>query len=205
MQQNSLRLFCSGPTSGRPLVNQLMPVLTDFHCTRFQTSIFYLRSSGQRVSRKRFSIQSSSDFRNLDQSFIGAARRADASGSKSTLELNLVDDKKSQTKPTKSVKSKKGDIKGSVKFVPVSADVPHGEQRLVVQATSRGRAGKTVTVISGLQLTEVSLQSLAKQLKALLGTGGAVKDGNVEIQGNHAAKLTEELTKMGFKAVKSGK
>lgn len=56
------------------------------------------------------------------------------------------------------------------------------EQSPRVQATKRGRGGKTVTVVAGLKLKPESLESLAKQLKALCGAGGAVKEGCVEIQ-----------------------
>lgn len=88
---------------------------------------------------------------------------------------------------------------------PSLVDAPVSEQNPKVEASRRGRAGKTVTVISGLQLREETLQNLAKKLKTFLGTGGAVKDGNIEIQGDHSMKLVGELNKLGYKATKSGK
>lgn len=81
---------------------------------------------------------------------------------------------------------------------------PQQQRAVIVQATKRGRGGKTVTVISGLQLGKDGLDALAKQLKAQLGTGGAVKGGEIEIQGDHALKLTEELKRQGYNAKKSG-
>lgn len=89
---------------------------------------------------------------------------------------------------------------------PVSlVDVKPEEQELVVEATKRGRGGKTVTLIKGLQLRAESLESLCKRLKVKMGSGGAVKDGEIEIQGDLSAKLVEELLKLGYKAKKSGR
>ncbi|XP_024381465.1 uncharacterized protein [Physcomitrium patens] len=84
-------------------------------------------------------------------------------------------------------------------------DVRPEQQNLIVEATKRGRGGKTVTLIKGLQLQEESLEALCKTLKTKMGSGGAVKEGEIEIQGNHSAKLVEELLKMGYKAKKSGR
>lgn len=61
-------------------------------------------------------------------------------------------------------------------------DVKPEQQNLIVEATKRGRGGKTVTVIKGLQLRTESLESLCKSLKVKMGSGGAVKDGEIEIQ-----------------------
>ena len=61
-------------------------------------------------------------------------------------------------------------------------DVKPEQQNLIVQATRRGRGGKTVTVIKGLQLRVESLEALCKRLKVTMGSGGAVKDGEIEIQ-----------------------
>ncbi|KAG0612017.1 hypothetical protein M758_7G184200 [Ceratodon purpureus] len=89
---------------------------------------------------------------------------------------------------------------------PVSqVDVKPEQQSLIVEATKRGRGGKTVTVIKGLQLRVESLEALCKSLKVKMGSGGAVKDGEIEIQGDHTAKLVEELLKLGYMAKKSGR
>lgn len=61
-------------------------------------------------------------------------------------------------------------------------DAPVEEQSPRVQATKRGRGGKTVSVVAGLKLKPDSLDALTKQLKVLCGAGGGVKDGCVEIQ-----------------------
>jgi translation initiation factor 1 len=67
-----------------------------------------------------------------------------------------------------------------------------------------GRAGKGVTVITGLPLAEPQLQELATRLKKLCGAGGAVRDGVIEIQGEHRDRLVEELRKLGLEARRAG-
>ena len=67
-----------------------------------------------------------------------------------------------------------------------------------------GRGGKGVSVISGLPLNEPALEALATQLKKTCGAGGAVKDGRIEIQGDHRDKLVAELIKLGYDAKRSG-
>ncbi|MBF2971966.1 stress response translation initiation inhibitor YciH, partial [Pseudomonas aeruginosa] len=69
---------------------------------------------------------------------------------------------------------------------------------------TKGRGGKTVTTISGLPLAGDALKELASALKRRCGTGGSLKDGVVEIQGEHVELLIDELLKRGFKAKKSG-
>ncbi|OKH51705.1 translation initiation factor [Calothrix sp. HK-06] len=83
-------------------------------------------------------------------------------------------------------------------------ELPPEKQNLRVQATRAGRKGKTVTVITGFQAKPETLQALLKQLKTQCGTGGALKDSEIEIQGEHKQKLLEILTKMGYKAKISG-
>jgi translation initiation factor 1 len=67
-----------------------------------------------------------------------------------------------------------------------------------------GRAGKGVSVVSGLPLGAADLEALATRLKKLCGAGGAVKDGNIEIQGDHRDRLVAELQKLGYDARRSG-
>ncbi len=83
-------------------------------------------------------------------------------------------------------------------------DLPPGQQHLRVQASKKGRKGKTVTVISGFQHSPDSLGTLAKQLKAQCGTGGTVKDDTIEIQGDHAQKLVDLLASKGYQVKRSG-
>lgn len=82
--------------------------------------------------------------------------------------------------------------------------VPAGDGIARVRRETKGRGGKTVTAVSGVPLAEDALKELASALKRRCGTGGALKDGVIEIQGDHVELLLEELAKRGFKAKKSG-
>ncbi|MBW2233156.1 MAG: translation initiation factor Sui1 [Deltaproteobacteria bacterium] len=73
-----------------------------------------------------------------------------------------------------------------------------------VGRTSKGRGGKTVTLVTGIQLPPDELSSLAKLLKRRCGTGGAVKDEVIEIQGDQRDVVVEELEGRGFKVKRSG-
>jgi len=69
---------------------------------------------------------------------------------------------------------------------------------------TKGRAGKGVTVITGLPLAAAVLEALATQLKKKCGSGGTVKEGVIEIQGDHRDALVAELVRLGYAAKRSG-
>ena len=69
---------------------------------------------------------------------------------------------------------------------------------------TKGRKGKGVSLVTGLQLQNLDLARLAKRLKAKCGSGGTVKNGVIEIQGDHRDLLVEELRKEGFTVKRSG-
>jgi translation initiation factor 1 len=73
-----------------------------------------------------------------------------------------------------------------------------------VSRETQGRKGKGVTVITGLGLGSAELQALATDLKKRCGSGGAVENGRIEIQGDHRDRLVEELTRRGWKAKRAG-
>lgn len=73
-----------------------------------------------------------------------------------------------------------------------------------VMRDRKGRGGKTVTVIDGVMGSEAELTTLAQQLKKLCGSGGTVKDGNIEIQGDHCDKVQAKLTELGYKVKRAG-
>lgn len=73
-----------------------------------------------------------------------------------------------------------------------------------VSRESKGRGGKTVTIVSGLTLDDAKLQELSKRLKQVCGTGGTVKDGKIEIQGDQCDRVLAELQNRGYKAKRSG-
>jgi len=84
------------------------------------------------------------------------------------------------------------------------APAPPGKARVSVGREIAGRAGKGVTVIRGLPYDETRLAELAAHLKRLCGAGGAVKNGVIEIQGEHRDRVVAELGKLGLEAKRSG-
>jgi translation initiation factor 1 len=73
-----------------------------------------------------------------------------------------------------------------------------------VRREVKGRRGKTVTTLSGLPLPEEDLRELAAELKRRCGTGGSVKQGVIEIQGDHRDVLIGELESRGFHVKRAG-
>ncbi len=81
---------------------------------------------------------------------------------------------------------------------------PVGDGNVRVRPEKKGRGGKAVTVISGLPLAGNDLKAYAKKLKKRCGGGGAVKDGNVELQGDHVDVMVTYLLQEGYSAKRSG-
>lgn len=73
-----------------------------------------------------------------------------------------------------------------------------------ISRETKGRGGKAVTVVRGLALDADSLEKMAKQLKAACGSGGTVKDGVVEVQGDHCDKVVALLLARGLKVKRAG-
>ena len=69
---------------------------------------------------------------------------------------------------------------------------------------TKGRRGRGVTIISDLPVDENGLVELATKLKTRLGTGGAVKDGRIEIQGDHRDRIVAELEGLGYRVKRAG-
>ena len=68
----------------------------------------------------------------------------------------------------------------------------------------KGRAGKGVTTVTGLPLPLGEVEEMATRLKKRCGSGGTVRDGVIEIQGDHRDVIVAELVKLGWPAKKSG-
>lgn len=79
-----------------------------------------------------------------------------------------------------------------------------GDGIVRIRRETKGRGGKTVTTVSGITLAEEALKELTTALKRRCGTGGTLKQGTIEIQGDHVEILLLELTHKGFKVKKSG-
>lgn len=73
-----------------------------------------------------------------------------------------------------------------------------------IRRETKGRKGKGVTTLGGFDLNSAELKALAKQLKQLCSTGGTVKNGTIEIQGDHRDKLKVALEQRGYRVVLAG-
>ena len=71
-------------------------------------------------------------------------------------------------------------------------------QTVRISLDTKGRKGKTVTIVSGLHHNPTTMKEIARNLKERCGTGGTVKEGNIELQGDQRARVTRELQKMNY-------
>ena len=88
---------------------------------------------------------------------------------------------------------------GLPKELCVCEVIAREQQEIKIFAVKR-RYGKTVTIIEGINPSEIDIDDLAKQLKTRCASGGTVKDGNIELQGDHKRKVKIVLEDLGFKA-----
>ena len=86
----------------------------------------------------------------------------------------------------------------------MAAPAQNGNDVVRVSLQTKGRGGKSVTQIKGLALDGVALALLGKQLRTACGAGGTVKDGVIEVQGDHCARLMQALEKHGHRAKRAG-
>ncbi|MBQ5946857.1 translation initiation factor Sui1 [Massilia sp. ST3] len=82
--------------------------------------------------------------------------------------------------------------------------VPTGNGVVRVSRQTKGRGGKSVTLVKGLALDAAALALLGKQLRTACGAGGTVKDGVIEIQGDHCDLVMETLRKHGHQPKRAG-
>lgn len=85
-----------------------------------------------------------------------------------------------------------------------AASRPRGDGVVRVGRESKGRGGKTVTVVRDAALNASELATLGKSLKNACGSGGTVKDGVIEVQGDHCQRVIDYLTKAGFTVKRVG-
>ncbi|MFA0222698.1 stress response translation initiation inhibitor YciH [Vibrio splendidus] len=81
---------------------------------------------------------------------------------------------------------------------------PKGDGIVRIQKETKGRKGKGVSIVTGLDLDDAPLKLMAAELKKVCGCGGSVKDGNIEIQGDARDKLKAHLEKKGYKVKFAG-
>jgi translation initiation factor 1 len=67
-----------------------------------------------------------------------------------------------------------------------------------ISLDTKGRQGKSVTLVSGLQHNPATMKEIARILKEYCGTGGTVKEGNIELQGDQRLRVSEKLQKMNY-------
>jgi translation initiation factor 1 len=79
-----------------------------------------------------------------------------------------------------------------------------GDGNVKVRRETKGRGGKTVTTVSGLALNADEMKALLSELKRRHGGGGAIKDGVIELQGDHCDSVIEQLAKRGIRAKRAG-
>ena len=85
-----------------------------------------------------------------------------------------------------------------------SRSLPPQQQTAYLHRESGGRGGKVVSIVKNLIVTEDELKALAKRLKQECGSGGTVKDGMIEIQGEHRQRMAAVLQKLGYKVKIAG-
>ena len=88
-------------------------------------------------------------------------------------------------------------LTGLPKDLGIWENIAKSDQRIRVKEEKR-KFGKIITVISGMNSKEIDIKDIAKKLKSKFACGGTVKDNIIELQGSHAAKVKQELIKLGF-------
>jgi len=85
--------------------------------------------------------------------------------------------------------------------IPVSQDLTHdGKGKTVHLALdTHGRKGKIVTIVSGLQHNPSTMEDIARALKQFCGTGGTVKEGTIELQGDQRLRAAEKMKEMNYR------
>jgi len=100
--------------------------------------------------------------------------------------------------------SRQGDVRKQEQMPVNAKSLPHQQQTIYLHRESSGRGGKAVTLVKNLMLSPDDLKAMAKRLKQECGTGGTVKDGVIEIQGEQRQKIADVLQKLGYKVKIAG-
>ncbi|MEE4277836.1 MAG: translation initiation factor Sui1 [Halieaceae bacterium] len=98
-----------------------------------------------------------------------------------------------------------GAVKADCRCRLVKAQTPGSDDGVVrIRRETKGRGGKAVTIVTGLALADTELKAMAKTLKQRCGVGGAVKEGNIEIQGEQRETIRAYLEKEGYRVKLAG-
>lgn len=100
--------------------------------------------------------------------------------------------------------SSQGDMRRKDRNLTSTKSLPPNQQTIYLHRESKGRGGKGVSLVKNLILSEKDMKALAKKLKQICGSGGTVKNGMIEIQGEHRKKIADALNKLGYKTKIAG-
>jgi translation initiation factor 1 len=100
--------------------------------------------------------------------------------------------------------TEQGDLRKRQPSAPQSIALPSTQQTAFLHRASKGRGGKVVTLVKNLHLSPDDYKTLAKHLKQTCGSGGTVKDGVIEIQGDHRETIALALQRLGYKTKMAG-
>jgi translation initiation factor 1 len=100
--------------------------------------------------------------------------------------------------------SEHGDLRKPKESAAMVKSLPPQQQTVYLHRESSGRGGKAVTLVKNLVLSAADLKALAKKIKEACGTGGTIKDGVIEIQGEQREKIADVLQKLGYKVKIAG-
>ena len=82
-------------------------------------------------------------------------------------------------------------------------EIAREQQQIILQSDKR-RYGKMVTIVTGIDTSDIDVDDLARTLKTRCAAGGTIKDGNIELQGDHMKKVKKVLEEIGFKVEQKG-
>jgi translation initiation factor 1 len=97
-----------------------------------------------------------------------------------------------------------GDLRKRQPSAPPVFDLPPTQQAAFIHCASKGRGGKVVTLVKNLHLSPDAYKALTKHLKQTCGSGGTIKDGVIEIQGDHRENIAAALQQLGYKTKMAG-
>ena len=122
----------------------------------------------------------------------------------SVLILSMSGDKSRTVYSSERDIPKKNPLSGAADRQVAQSCVPIAHRRVCVRLDKKGRGGKSVTLIEGLPMASSDMDSLLKKLKSRFGTGGAVKDTVIEIQGDHRDAIMAVLESLGYRPKRAG-
>ena len=89
------------------------------------------------------------------------------------------------------------DVCGLPKEICVCEDIAREQQKITI-AVDKRRYGKMMTIVDGINPHDLDIDALITKLKKKCASGGTIKDGKIELQGDHRTKVKETLEEMGF-------